>query len=80
MTISISGIDMIREIAGLIKIAFFDDGILREVVGLRDVAFSDVRIPSFSRFEKFVGRFRYQMTVEERRRQILMAAYSSVDV
>ena len=51
-----------------------------EVVGLRDVAFSDVRIPSFSRFEKFVGRFRYQTTGEERRRQILMAAYSSVDV
>ena len=80
MTVSISGIDMMREVVGLVKVAFSDNGILREVVGLRDVAFSDVRIPSFSRFEKFVGRFRYQTTGEERGRQILMAAYSSVDV
>ena len=71
---------MMRKVVGLVKIVFSGSGILREVVGLKDVSFSDVRIPSFSRFEKFVGRFWYQTTGEERRRQILMAAYSSVDV
>ena len=48
---------MMRKVFGLVKIVFSGSGILREVVGLKDVAFSDARIPSFSRFEKFVGGF-----------------------